>query len=75
MSLPAHLRKSGPGTAGRNEARNAQICALAANGETYAAIGRKFQLSGEQVRLIVGRAKQKSERDARTRAKWAGVFT
>ena len=70
MSLPAHLRKTGPGTAGRNEKRDAQICTLAAQGLSYAAIGRKVGRSGERIRLIVREATGKADRNARIRAKW-----
>jgi hypothetical protein len=61
MSPPSHIRKHDPGTAGRNEVRDTQICDLAAIGMTNAAIGKEFGLSKERVRQIVGSAKGKSD--------------
>jgi hypothetical protein len=55
MALPAHLRKSGPGTGGRNVERDAKICARRDGGLTYEAVGREFGLSRESVRQIVER--------------------
>jgi DNA-binding CsgD family transcriptional regulator len=57
-----------------NNQRDAQICALAASGSTYSAISRKVGLSGERVRQIVEAAKRKAARNARIRAKFAGLF-
>ena len=53
---PAHLRKSGPGTAGHYAERNANFVALADKGTTYAEIARQFPpITRERVRQIVGR--------------------
>jgi hypothetical protein len=75
MALPAYLRKSGPGTTDRNIERDIKICALRANGLTFDAVGRKFGLSGERVRLIVRKDERRKARNERIRAKWDGVFT
>ena len=66
-TLPAHLRKSGPGTGGRNVERDKTICALKASGLSNAAIGKKFSLSGERVRLILSHAKRDA---AAGRTRW-----
>jgi hypothetical protein len=53
-SLPPHLRKSGPGTAGRNAERDAKICALAADGMKYSQIAKQFpSITAERIRQIV----------------------
>jgi hypothetical protein len=53
-SLPAHLRKTGPGTGGRNWDRDAEICALKARTNMdNKAIGKKYNMSGERVRQIL----------------------
>jgi hypothetical protein len=66
-STPAHLRKSGPGTGGRNVDRDARICALKATGASNEAIGTQFNLSGERVRQVLWHA----ERDAAAgRTRW-----
>jgi len=73
--VPAHLRKHGPGTAGRNKVRNAEICAkYARGGISFEALGELYKLSREQARLIVRRAERDSERNKAIRAKWRGVF-
>jgi hypothetical protein len=52
--LPAHLRKSGPGTGGRNVARDTEICALKANTNmSNDEIGKKYNMSRERVRQIL----------------------
>jgi DNA-directed RNA polymerase sigma subunit (sigma70/sigma32) len=55
-TLPAHLRKTGPGTAGRNVERDKKICALKATGLSNEAVGKQFGLSRERVRNILDRA-------------------
>jgi sigma-70-like protein len=68
QSLPAHLRKTGPGTGGRNVARDAEIVALKATTKmSNDAIGEKYNMSRERVRQILNTA----ERDARAgRTRW-----
>ena len=56
-STPAHLRKSGPGTGGRNVERDKEICALKASGMSNEAIGKRYNISGERVRLVLLHAK------------------
>jgi transposase len=69
-TLPAHLRKSGPGTGGRNVERDKQISALKATGLSNEAVGKQFGLSRERVRLVLDNAK----RDARAgRTRWMSV--
>jgi hypothetical protein len=75
MALPPRLRKSGPGTAGRNIERDRAICALQANGLTFTALGLKFGLSRERVSKIVRDDKRRRARNQRIRAKFDGVFT
>jgi DNA-directed RNA polymerase sigma subunit (sigma70/sigma32) len=55
-TLPAHLRKHGPGTGGRNVERDKKICALKATGLSNEAVGEQFGLSRERVRNILDRA-------------------
>jgi hypothetical protein len=74
MGLPAHLRKSGPGTAGRNIDRNTSICARRAQGLTFNALAKEFGLSRERIRLIVRHEERRVQRNERIRAKWKGVF-
>jgi hypothetical protein len=53
-TLPAHLRKSGPGTGGRNWDRDLEICAVKkATGATNTALGKKYNLSRESIRHII----------------------
>jgi hypothetical protein len=75
MALPAHLRKSSPGTAGRNIKRDINIWTLRANGLTLDALGRQFGLSRERVGQIVRKDERRRARNERIRAKWDGVFT
>ena len=67
-SIPVHLRKSGPGTGGRNWGRDKEICALkASTGMSNDEIGKRYKLSRESIRLIVRRG----ERDKRLgRTRW-----
>jgi transposase len=70
-SIPVHLRKSGPGTGGRNWDRDKEICALkAATGMSNDAIGKKFNVSRETIRHVLNQA----ERDAAAgRTRWMSV--
>jgi hypothetical protein len=53
-SLPIHLRKSGPGTGGRNWDRDLAICAdEKETGATNVALGKKYGLSRETIRQII----------------------
>jgi len=74
MALPVELRKTGPGTAGRNVHRDARICARRAEGLTLDAIAKEFGLSRERIRSIVWHEQRRAERNERIRAKWQGVF-
>jgi transposase len=67
-SIPVHLRKSGPGTGGRNWDRDQEISALkASTGMSNDEIGKRYKLSRESIRLIVSRV----ERDKRLdRTRW-----
>lgn len=48
--IPVHLRKSGPGSGGRNWDRDKEILALkAATGMSNQAIGKKYKLSRERI--------------------------
>jgi transposase len=70
-SIPVHLRKSGPGTGGRNWNRDKEICALkAATGMSNDAIGKKFNLSRETIRLVLNQAKRDA---AAGRTHWMSV--
>lgn len=70
-SLPSHLRKSGPGTGGRNWERDKEICALkAATGMSNTAIGKKYNLSRETVRHVLA-AGERYRRSGQTR--WMSV--
>jgi hypothetical protein len=70
-SLPAHLRKSGPGTGGRNWDRDLMICVeKEETGATNIALGKKYRLSREMIRRIIDDGKR-NERDGRTR--WMSV--
>ena len=68
-TLPAHLRKSGPGTGGRNAERDKKICALKATGLSNEAIGKKFNRSRETVRKVL----DKAERQARIEKQGSGA--
>jgi hypothetical protein len=60
--ITIHLRKSGPGTGGRNWDRDKEICALkAATGMSNDKIGKRYKLSRERIRLIL----TQGERDKR----------
>ena len=73
--VPAHLRKHGPGTAGRNKVRDAKICAEYARGDlSFEALGERHKMSRERARQIVRRTERVSERNKVLRAKWSGVF-
>jgi hypothetical protein len=66
-SLPADLRKSGPGTGGRNWDRDLAICAdKKETGATNTALGKKYGLSREMIRHIII-AGARNERTGRTR--------
>ena len=52
-SIPVHLRKSGPGTGGRNWDRDKEICALKATGISNDAIGKRYNLSRERIRQVL----------------------
>jgi hypothetical protein len=69
-ALPVHLRKSGPGTGGRNWERDKKICTLKAPGLSNEAIGEQFNLSGERVRLVLNAAKRDA---AAGRTHWMSV--
>jgi DNA-directed RNA polymerase sigma subunit (sigma70/sigma32) len=68
------MRKHGPGTAGRNNARDAKICARRAFGVSFEKLGQEFKLSRERARQIVRRAERISARNKAIRTKWRGVF-
>jgi DNA-binding CsgD family transcriptional regulator len=69
-STPVHLRKSGPGTGGRNWERDKEICALKATGLSNEAVGKRFNLSRETVRHVLAKA----ARDAAAgRTRWMSV--
>jgi DNA-binding CsgD family transcriptional regulator len=58
-TLPAHLRKSGPGTGGRNFERDKEICALKASSNlSNEEIGEQFNLSRERVRHVLEAGKR-----------------
>jgi transposase len=66
-STPAHQRKSGPGTGGRNVDRDKEICALNATGLSNGAIAKQFKVSSERVRQVLWQA----DRDAAAgRTRW-----
>lgn len=73
-SLPAHMRKHGPGTAGRTKARDAKIWARRKAGISFEQLGQEFKLSRERARQIVRHAERVLVRDKAIRAKWRGVF-
>jgi DNA-directed RNA polymerase sigma subunit (sigma70/sigma32) len=63
-TLPAHLRKSGPGTGGRNVERDKKICALkTTTGLSNEAVGKRFGLSRERVRHVLDAADRKARLD------------
>jgi len=74
-SLPAHMRKHGPGTAGRTKVRDAKICARRKAGKSFEALGEEFKLSRERVRQIVRSAERAAARNKRIRTEWDGVFS
>jgi hypothetical protein len=62
-SLPASLRKSGPGTGGRNWDRDAEICALKARTNlNNDEIGKKYKMSRERVRQILSTGERNAKR-------------
>lgn len=70
-ALSSHVRKSGPGTGGRNWDRDLAICAeKKATGATNIALGKKWGLSREAIRTIINTG-TRNERDGRTR--WMSV--
>ena len=73
--VPAHMRKHGPGTAGRNKARDVKIGLRRKSGVSFDQLGREFKLSRERVRQIVRRAERDAVRNKAIRAKWRRVFT
>jgi hypothetical protein len=57
--IPGHLRKSGPGTGGRNWDRDKEICALkAATSMSNDAMGKKLNVSRETIRHVLDRGKR-----------------
>jgi len=67
QTLPAQIRKSGPGTGGRNWDRDRAICAeKKATGTTNVALGKKYGLSREMIRHIINTGRR-NERDGITR--------
>jgi len=77
MTHETHPSKTGRGYPGpQNVERDAEICALAAQGMTFAKLSRKFRsLTAERIRQIVRAGEAKAMRNARIREKFAGVFT
>lgn len=74
--VPAHLRKHGPGTAGRNKSRDAKMCVeYARNDISFDELGKRYKISRERARQIVRDAERTSERNKTIRAKWHGIFT
>jgi transposase len=70
-SIPVHLRKSGPGTGGRNWDRDKEICALkAATGMSNDDIGKKYNVSRETIRHVLDQAKRDA---AAGRTRWMSV--
>ena len=70
-SIPVHLRKSGPGTGGRNWDRDKEICALkAATGMSNEAIGKMYKLSRETIRHVLNQGKRDA---AAGRTRWMSV--
>jgi hypothetical protein len=62
-SLPTDLRKSGPGTGGRNWDRDAEICALKARSNmSNDEIGKKYKMSRERVRQILSTGERNAKR-------------
>jgi hypothetical protein len=62
-SIPAHLRKSGPGTGGRNWDRDAEICALKARTNlSNDEVGKKYKVSRERVRQILSTGERNAKR-------------
>jgi Sigma-70, region 4 len=63
-SLPTHLRKSGPGTGGRNWDRDAEICALKARTKlSNDEIGKRYKMSRERVRQILSTGERNAKQD------------
>jgi hypothetical protein len=72
--VPVHLRKHGPGTAGRNKERDVKICRRRRAGISFDKLGVEFKLSRERVRKIVRASERAVASNERTRIKWRGVF-
>jgi hypothetical protein len=71
-SLPAHLRKSGPGTGGRNWVRDLKICKLKkATGATNTALGKQYNLSRETIRHIIATGERNT---AAGRTRWMSTL-
>jgi hypothetical protein len=67
-TLPAHLRKSGPGTGGRNWDRDLEICAVKkATGATNTALAKTYNLSRESIRHIIATGERNA---AAGRTRW-----
>lgn len=66
-TLSAHLRKTGPGTGGRNWERDKQICAeKKETGMTNEALAKRFALSHERIRQILDQG-ERDDKAGRTR--------
>jgi len=74
MGLPAHLRKTGPGTGGRLVERDTKICARRSEGLTLEEIGREFALSRETIRQVVRRGPRGPEYFEQRRANFRRAF-
>ena len=62
-SLPAHLRKSGPGTGGKNWDRDLAIRALEASTDlSNEEIGTKYKMPAERVRQILWTGEHNAKR-------------
>jgi hypothetical protein len=58
----------------QREARDAKIAARRAEGLSFEEIGQDIGLSRERVRQVAVQLERKAARNARIRARWAGVF-
>lgn len=68
---PVHLRKSGPGTGGRNWERDKEICAVkATTGMSNEAIGKKYNVSRETIRHVLDQGRLNA---AYGRTRWMSV--